>query len=129
MKERPQRIQLSRQKGWRMPAGAVKVDRSTKWGNPFALEAQKDGRYAIIHLRSRGDRTGEVVATADDPVAARTESIRLYRIWVMSEAGQPIRQMAREQLRGRSLACWCPLDGPCHADVLIELANAPEARR
>jgi hypothetical protein len=26
-------------------------------------------------------------------------------------------------LRGKNLACWCPLDGPCHADVLLELSN------
>ena len=26
-----------------------------------------------------------------------------------------------EPLRGRDLACWCPLDQPCHADVLLEL--------
>jgi len=30
------------------------------------------------------------------------------------------------ELRGKNLACWCPLDQPCHADVLLELANAPE---
>ena len=29
----------------------------------------------------------------------------------------------RSQLRGRDLACWCPLDRPCHADVLLEVAN------
>lgn len=28
-------------------------------------------------------------------------------------------------LRGLSLACWCRLDQPCHADVLMELANRP----
>ncbi len=28
-------------------------------------------------------------------------------------------------LRGKNLACWCRLDQPCHADVLLELANAP----
>jgi hypothetical protein len=28
-------------------------------------------------------------------------------------------------LRGYSLACWCPLDKPCHADVLLKLANVP----
>ena len=34
------------------------------------------------------------------------------------------------KLRGKNLACWCPLDQSCHADVLIELANpdAPHAR-
>jgi hypothetical protein len=29
-----------------------------------------------------------------------------------------------DELRGRDLACWCPLDEPCHADVLLEIANA-----
>lgn len=28
-----------------------------------------------------------------------------------------------EELRGKNLACWCRLDQPCHADVLLELAN------
>lgn len=28
-----------------------------------------------------------------------------------------------EELRGKDLACWCPLDQPCHAEVLLELAN------
>ncbi len=26
-------------------------------------------------------------------------------------------------LKGRDLACWCALDGPCHAEVLLVLAN------
>jgi hypothetical protein len=30
----------------------------------------------------------------------------------------------RQQLGGKNLACWCPIDQPCHADVLLELANA-----
>jgi hypothetical protein len=29
------------------------------------------------------------------------------------------------ELRGKDLACWCRLDQPCHADVLLELANTP----
>ena len=33
------------------------------------------------------------------------------------------------ELRGKNLACWCPLDQPCHADVLLELANTPKERR
>ncbi|MGE2733815.1 DUF4326 domain-containing protein [Mycolicibacterium vaccae] len=31
----------------------------------------------------------------------------------------------RHELAGRDLACWCPLDDPCHADVLLDLANGP----
>jgi hypothetical protein len=34
-----------------------------------------------------------------------------------------IADRARAELRGHDLACWCPLDQPCHADVLLELAN------
>ncbi|WP_091159980.1 DUF4326 domain-containing protein [Geodermatophilus africanus] len=30
---------------------------------------------------------------------------------------------ARRILRGHGLACWCPLDRPCHADVPLGLAN------
>ncbi|WP_396917953.1 DUF4326 domain-containing protein [Mycolicibacterium sp.] len=30
----------------------------------------------------------------------------------------------RRELRGHDLVCWCPLASPCHADVLLELANA-----
>ena len=30
----------------------------------------------------------------------------------------------RAALRGKNLACWCPLDGPCHADALLRIANA-----
>lgn len=33
-------------------------------------------------------------------------------------------EQARAELAGRDLACWCPLDQPCHADVLLEIANA-----
>lgn len=34
-RELPERIQLRRTKGWRMPANTVKVTRPGKWGNPF----------------------------------------------------------------------------------------------
>jgi hypothetical protein len=30
-------------------------------------------------------------------------------------------------LRGKNLACWCKLGEPCHADVLLELANGKTA--
>lgn len=37
MSEKPQRVQLSRKAGWKMPPNTMKVDRSTKWGNPFPI--------------------------------------------------------------------------------------------
>jgi hypothetical protein len=35
-----------------------------------------------------------------------------------------LRDRARAELSGKNLACWCSLDGPCHADVWLEIANA-----
>lgn len=28
------------------------------------------------------------------------------------------------ELRGKNLACWCRMGESCHADVLLEMANA-----
>ena len=92
---KPRRIRLSRAAGWRMPAHTRKVDRSTPWGNPFRV----------------GDRG----------IPTTVAAIRKYRAWL---AVHPqVRRAAREQLAGWNLACWCPLDGPCHADVLLRAAN------
>jgi hypothetical protein len=50
----------------------------------------------------------------------RTAERRLYGAdgpaWVIAD-------MAPIFLRGRDLACWCPRNQPCHASVLLELAN------
>ena len=101
----PERIQRRRTKGWRLPAGAVVVSRPTRWGNPYRTGPQW-----------MGGTTQEVVTSL--------RAIELY-VWL---ANDRIRREGRaiwaEPLRGRDLACWCPLDQPCHADVLLELANA-----
>ena len=94
----PKRIQRKRTKGWRMPSGVVYVGRPTKWGNPFCKLLP-------------GDNTAQLV--------------RLFRAWLRNGmmSGNLLPE-AKEQLRGKDLACWCPLDAPCHADVLIEVANS-----
>ena len=104
------RIQRQRTKGWRMPPGAIYVGRGTRWGNPFRVGsalaiAGYDGRdrYAISSV---GTSTAEQVVSA-------------YRSWLTSELRYEPDLL--EPLRGRDLACWCPLDAPCHADVLLEL--------
>ena len=35
------------------------------------------------------------------------------------------RTVVKHHLAGKNLACWCPLDQPCHADVLLKIANSP----
>lgn len=100
----PDRIKLSRRKGWRMPENTVVVARPSSWGNPFRVgENAIDQAQAVEQFRD----------LAMDPG-------RTYQEW---------RQTVREQLGGKNLACWCPLvdaNGnpvPCHADVLLEIAN------
>lgn len=109
--ERPRRIRLSRAKGWRMPENTVKVDRATPWGNPFVI--------------------------GEDGTAA--ECVDLYRKLVLGRlinfscSSHPSEQRDRlrhlldngHALRGKNLACWCALDKPCHADVLLDIASAP----
>lgn len=106
----PQRIQRKRSKGWTMPENAVYVGRPTRYGNPFHL-IDYGGRPAVT------TRGGSVVITCDDIADARATAVREYRVFL---AGQ---RMNLSSLRGKDLACWCPLDQPCHVDVLLELAN------
>lgn len=101
------RIQRKRTKGWRMPDNAIYVGRPTEWGNPFSV----------------GDRA----TLPGYPVAvcfSQAEAVDAYRAVV--EMMPAFKDRVRSELRGKDLACWCPLDQPCHADVLLELANAVE---
>ncbi len=106
----PQRWQRKRAKGWRMPAGAVYVGRPTKWGNPFRI----------------GDPHPEGGPAGSDRRVRREDVAGLYRAYCMGRLTiQPpftLDELAQE-LGGHDLVCWCRLDQPCHADVLLELAN------
>lgn len=112
----PQRIQRRRTKGWRMPEGAVYVGRPTKWGNPFTIDGAIEHGYA------------------DNVSKGRQVAFEAFRDWLHGDtwaAGSgPSWEQKRidllaslEELVGRDLVCWCPLDAPCHADVLLKLAN------
>lgn len=105
MSDKPKRIQLSRKRGWRMPAGAVKVDRSTKWGNPFKV----------------GEPWKGMVVSKD-----AADAVGWYDVWLsVSADGRAIAEKARVELRGKSLACWCSTEPgtPCHGDVFLRIAN------
>ncbi len=91
-----ERIVRERRRGSRLPEGAAYVGRPSRWGNPYPI----------------GGRTEW----------ARDEVVEFFRFYatrrLLDEPGWLV------PLRGHDLACWCPLDQPCHADVLLELANA-----
>lgn len=119
----PRRIQRQRTKGWRMPRGTVYVGRPTKWGNPFAIGDVID-RVRVIPTSGSSIRGG----VAELIVTSSADAAEAYRRWIagtpmLTERARPTLDELRDALRGRDLVCWCPLDQPCHADVLLELAN------
>lgn len=125
MTARPARLQLSRAKGFKLSEASAsendlphkRVDRCTKWGNPFGDEKvfiRIDGHWtttehlldaaSIFGLWLRGKAQGPAIV-----------SLYPRRKWMLEHL---------EELRGKNLACWCKPFAPCHADVLLEIANA-----
>lgn len=105
----PTRLQLRRTKGWRLPLDAKKVDRTTPWGNPF-------------HTHGDGYPMDKALA-----VQAFARHLAQHGSYVTSHGVTTI-GMIRAALRGKHLACWCPLPGEgepdlCHAAVLLRIAN------
>ncbi len=104
-----------------MPAGTVKVDRTSKrWGNPFKIGV------GVVHDRSDDLRQWWLAVYHETPPVPRdaSEAVALYRKLVLPPRGDlGFAAVAQRELRGRSLACWCKPGAPCHADVLLEVAN------
>ena len=94
---KPKRIQLKRTEGFRLPPNTVIISRPSKWGNPFRVSdglTQQEAKEAFEQLMETG---GVAYCNAEN---------------------------AKCQLRGKNLACWCKIGTPCHADVLLKIANS-----
>ncbi len=117
---KPQRMQLSRKAGFNLQVASKKlnglpakrVTRPGKWGNPFTIE-ETARRYGL------------------DDEAAQAKAVALCGQWLrgtldskLSASAPPGRAEIRAELAGHNLACWCRPGSPCHAEVLIELANS-----
>lgn len=91
-----------------MPPNTIYVGRPTKWGNPFIV----------------GKAGGAFTAKVQN----QRHAWQLYRSVAIDNA--KLTAAAQEELRGKNLACFCPLPTQpyepdcCHAAVLLELANA-----
>lgn len=146
------RVRLSRAKGYRKPPDAIVVARPSRWGNPFPVEsgwmmwmaialgfrADVAGRrQAAVHLYRawlagspvpvNPAAAGGVLEFADGSVLSIDLHVRGMACLSL-DTGWPVLPLppSVEEIRmlaGRDLACWCPLDASCHADVLLELAN------
>lgn len=147
----PKRIQLRRTKGWRKPEDAVSVARPTKWGNRFKVgdrtalarvpaihhpdqSWEYEGRISADGMRHDYHHPGGRVTEVHVRYMTRLEVVECFRALVRG-GGWPLDSMngwshmypsveeIRAELAGKDLACWCPLYEPCHADVLLEIAN------
>ena len=115
----PKRIQRRRTKGWRMPANTVYVGRPTPWGNPFRIGVHGSAQKCVsLYRECCFGQPGPGELTTAQLLAAN-------RAWP-DHFSMPCEKTAKAFLRGKDLACWCPLDQSCHADVLLELANGAE---
>lgn len=145
------RVQLRRAKGWRKPEGAIVVARPSKWGNPFryrtpaglarvpALDGSAweyegrisadgarhdyhhpDGRVTVHHVRYM--TRGQCVEMYRRALVTPTPQLRL---WARGHGLLTVDDVRRE-LAGRDLCCWCHPGDPCHADILLAVANGWE---
>ncbi len=113
----PQRVQLRRTKGWRMPPNTVRVCRPTRWGNPYRVWRDAEGKWRV----SWNNRCHWEIGNKAECLRFAVEMFRLDGEKSLKSYGGTKLLL---ELKGKNLACWCPLDQPCHADVLLELANA-----
>lgn len=107
----PKRIQRKRAKGWRMPVGVVSVTRPGKWGNPWTPEKYWAAGYS-----------GTIDVAIQHCIEAYCAWLKGEGHWAHPIPAPPVPDLL--ELRGKDLACWCALGSPCHADVLLDLANA-----
>lgn len=97
------RIQRKRSKGWRMPKNTVYVGRPSRWGND--------------------NKVGDLYPFIENHLCTLDDVIWLYEVDLMALDAVGMLDDFLAPLRGKDLACECPLDQPCHADVLLRLAN------
>jgi hypothetical protein len=117
MSNQPRRVQRSRKKGARLPPNTVCVDRNTAFGNTYQV-VRINGEWFVkgmvdycYHAKNRKDAHQKAVELFKEfrlPMLLRTRNIQ-------------------RDLVGKNLACFCPPELPCHADVLLKLANPGES--
>lgn len=109
-----------------MPEGAIYVGRPTVWGNPFWHTQKFHGLEAALELyRNALQGVWSPSVTDKWNVVNPMIPYEAQQEWRKRLGQHPLERL-RYELRGKDLACWCRLDQPCHADILIELANSRE---
>lgn len=119
MKE-PIRIQRKRTKGFKMPTNTVYVGRPSKWGNKFEVREMKDHTFGLFRTGKAHGLYGLKITYYPVKEDAIKQAIHLFEQNLSSSDIQTI----REELKGKNLACFCKEGEPCHADILLKIANS-----
>lgn len=121
----PERLQLSRARGFRLPLGAKSVARPSSWGNPYRLAKPTEHYHlpTVVHTH-RGYMTGPAWAGFNNEREAIEFAVTLFRGSIIAAIDRDpgVSEYYLGPLVGHDLACWCRIGDPCHADVLLELA-------
>lgn len=123
----PARIQRRRTRGWQAPLDAqgrkpVYVGRPTLYGNPFQV-ARVAGGLWVVFVDAANGVTGREVAIVSSERVARQTAVDEFRAMLRTPGGAEQVEFFAQRLHGRDLMCWCPESMPCHADVLLSIAN------
>lgn len=119
----PERVRLSRKKGWKMPPNTVSVARPGRWGNPHFVSRWRDARTCVALFEDTVKGIWNPTTSAHLPEA--WNGYAEHVAWLRRMGASPLELLG--ELKGKNLACWCSLDQPCHAHVLIRLANQDAA--
>lgn len=152
----PRRIRRERTKGWRMPPGAIYVGRGSYWGNPYRVGTRDalarvpavtnhgqlweyEGRISAAGTRHDYHHADGHITRCDIRLLTAAEAVDCYRALLMGDGRWPLDGWRHTgdyyphinrigELAGHDLACWCPEGRPCHADLLLHLANTEGPR-
>lgn len=115
-------MQRFRARGWRMPDGTRFVGRPSRWGNPFRIGQPVPRIVPLPGLpeRATGTVPARLVGTSIPDAAI---AVSAYELLINTHC---LYEDIRIDLRGLNLACWCPLNQPCHRNVLLGIANGTD---
>ena len=104
------RIQRKRVAGWRMPSNAVYVGRPTKWGNPYVVGGRKLAPVYLLNMFTPSPGTEKLEIT-------ESNCLKIFSTYVSLKLSLDPQWL--DPLMGKDLACWCPKNKKCHADILL----------
>lgn len=120
----PKRIQRKRTRGWKMPPNTVYVGRPSKWGNPFKVDKTFYKEFILTQSPINNVSIEFQFRVFHTKKEAIERSLNLYKKYLRKLFKNDFWKMGMHvELKGKNLACFCKEGEPCHADILLKLAN------